>query len=229
VVESPDKEGTYFKDLLRKSDTAKREQILKAASPEMARSLSAQWVKQEADIARAEGEDVPELGEGGRLYTEQGVEDWKAAKTGLGYGDFIRSKEIAEFFHQNHLKLPDEDAEAFSQDVDYEDVKLKIIQQEGLDMHDFNIFDDRASRLWRKPWTDGIARELTSGDNRSTEELRDAVEQMIVNKRDKNPKSRTMQHPSHVASGNIRIDVDEDNEKEVLKDIRKNQDQYQED
>jgi hypothetical protein len=32
----------------------------------------------------------------------------------------------------------------WSDDVDYEDVKLKIIQQEGLDMHDFNIFDDRA-------------------------------------------------------------------------------------
>ena len=111
-----------------------------------------------------------------------------------------------------------------AKDVDLEDVKLKIIQQEGLEMHDFNIFDDRASLLWRKPWTDGIARELTSGDNRSTEELRDAVEQMIVNKRDNNPKIRTMQHPSHVASGNIRIDVDEDNEKAILKDIRKNQD-----
>ena len=99
-------------------------------------------MKQDADIAQAEGRKVPELGEGGRLYTEQGLKDWKAAKTGLGYGDFIRSKEIAQFFHENNLKLPDEDSPIWSGDVDYEDVKLKIIQQEGLDMHDFNIFDD---------------------------------------------------------------------------------------
>jgi hypothetical protein len=130
------------------------------------------WVKQDADIAQAEGRKVPELGSGGRLYTDSGLQEWKAAKSGLGYGDFIRSKEIAEFFHETKLKLPDEDSPVWDSNVDYEDVKLKIIQQEGLDMHDFNIFDDRASLLWRKPWTDGMARELTSGDNRSVEELR---------------------------------------------------------
>jgi len=128
--------------------------------------LRAQWVKQDAEIAQAEGRKIPQLGEGGRLYTDQGLQAWKAAKTQLGYGDFIRSQEIAEFFHQNKLKLPGEDSAVWSSDVDYEDVKLKIIQQEGLDMHDFNIFDDRAALLWRKPWTDGMARELTSGDNR---------------------------------------------------------------
>ena len=115
-------------------------------------------MKQDADIAQAEGRKVPELGEGGRLYTDSGIQEWKSAKTGLGYGDFMRSKEIAEFFHENNLKFPDEESPLWSGDVDYEDVKLKIIQQEGLDMHDFNIFDDRAWLLWRKPWADSMAR-----------------------------------------------------------------------
>jgi hypothetical protein len=55
------------------------------------------------------------------------------------------------------------DAPAYSPDLDYQDVKLKIVQQEGYDAHDFNLFDDRSSQLWRKPYVDGAVRELTSG------------------------------------------------------------------
>jgi hypothetical protein len=109
-------------------------------------SLSAQWVKQDADIARAEGRKLPELGADGRLYTDEAYQEWKGASTRLGYGDFVRSREIAEFFHENNLKLPDEDSALWSSDVDYEDVKLKIIQQEGLDLHDFHIFDTVQTR-----------------------------------------------------------------------------------
>jgi PAB1-binding protein PBP1 len=96
-------------------------------------------------------------------------------------------------------------------------------------MHDFNIFDDRAALLWRKPWTDGMARELTSGDNRSVDELREAVEKMILTKKDKNPRVRAAQHPAPQDQGTVRIDVEEDNEKEVLKDIKKNREYYEAD
>jgi hypothetical protein len=45
--------------------------------------------------------------------------------------------------------LPDQtDSAALSDNLDYQDVKLKIVQQEGYDEHDFNLFDDRASVLW---------------------------------------------------------------------------------
>jgi len=37
----------------------------------------------------------------------------------------------------------------YSPDLDYQDVKLKIVHQEGLDAHDFNLFDDPSSK--RKP------------------------------------------------------------------------------
>jgi len=67
--------------------------------------------------------------------------------------------EIAQFFHRTGFRLPDTDSEIWSDVIDYEDVKLKIIQQEGRDMHDFGIFEDRANLLWRKPWLGGAARE----------------------------------------------------------------------
>jgi hypothetical protein len=79
--------------------------------------------------------------------------------------------------------------------LDYQDVKLKIVQQEGYDAHDFNLFDDRSSELWRKPYVDGAVRELTAGDSRSQEQLRRAVEQMMLAAGNKNPDVRTTSLP----------------------------------
>jgi hypothetical protein len=62
------------------------------------------------------------------------------------------------------FKLPDPNSPVYDEALDYQDVKLKIIQQEGYDAHDFNLFDDRASLLWRKPYVDGAVRELTAGN-----------------------------------------------------------------
>ena len=67
--------------------------------------------------------------------------------------------------------------------MDYQDVKLKIVQQEGYDAHDFNLFDDRSSELWRKPYVDGAVRELTAGDSRSQEQLRRAVSGQVADPR----------------------------------------------
>jgi len=126
----------------------------------------------EARIAEAEGQEHKEIGEGGRLYNDADVEEYEKADTGLDYGNWLRSKEIADFFSRTGFALPEPGSEAFDEALDYQDVELKIIQQEGTMPHDFNIFDDRASLLWRKPYIDGAVRELTSGDDRSPDQLR---------------------------------------------------------
>jgi hypothetical protein len=74
----------------------------------------------------------------------------------------MRSSEIASFFFKHGFALPDQNDSAVLNDaLDYQDVTLKIVQQEGYDAHDFNLFDDRSSVLWRKPYIDGAVRELT--------------------------------------------------------------------
>jgi hypothetical protein len=97
----------------------------------------------------------------------------------LDLGDYLRSRSIARFFTRK-FSLPDSDSPAYDPNLDYQDVKLKIVQQEGYDAHDFNLFDDRSSQLWRKPYVDGAVRELTSGDSRSQEQIRQAIEQMMI-------------------------------------------------
>jgi hypothetical protein len=112
--------------------------------------------------------------------------------------------------------------------LDYQDVKLKIIQQEGYDAHDFNLFDDRASLLWRKPYVDGAVRELTAGNSgRSVEQLRRAVEQLMLASGNKNPNVRAIQSSSHRSRSNVRVDVDVDEQEALIRDMRRNPEKYQ--
>src|ERR1700712_3335488 len=178
----------YFKKFVQETDPEVRQKILDIVPDETRRVLQAQWAKTSERIREASGEAAEEIGSQGRLYTDDGKKEWQQAKTQLGYGDYLRSMEIAKFFSRTGFALPDADGSAVLDDnIDYEDVKLKIVQQEGYDEHDFNLFDDRASQLWRKPYVDGAVQELTSGDTRTVDQLRASVEQMMLAAGDRNP------------------------------------------
>ena len=117
--------------------------------------------------------------------------------------------------------MPDDDGSAALDDnLDYQDVKLKIVQQEGYDAHDFNLFDDRASQLWRKPYVEGAVQELTSGDNRSADELRLAVEQLMMAAGNQNPDVRLTGSSAPKSAGTVRVDAEIENEEDVLRDVR---------
>jgi hypothetical protein len=224
-----DHEAGFFRTFIHETDSKKRKRILEDVSPEMVRALTTQWVSKDAAIAKAEGKEVPTLGEGGRLFTKEGLDEYKKAKTQLDYGDFQRSKEIAGLFSRTGFRLPDEKSEVFDPNIDYQDLKLKIIQNEGYDAHDFSIFDDRASLLWRKPYLNGSARELTSGDDRSSEQLRSAVEKMMVNGRNKHPKVRAISHPAKQDNANVQVTVDSDQSDAIIKDAKRNPEKYRSD
>ncbi|MGA2674993.1 MAG: hypothetical protein ABSE99_17395 [Terracidiphilus sp.] len=104
--------------------------------------------------------------------------------------------------------------------LDYQDVKLKIVQQEGYDAHDFNLFDDRASQLWRKPYVEGAVEELTSGDNRSADQLRVAVEQMMLAAGNQNPDVRMTGSAAPRSGATVKVDAQIDNEEDVLRNMR---------
>jgi len=46
--------------------------------------------------------------------------------------------------------------------VDWKDIKAVLVQNEGADTHDFNIWDDRTNSLLRKPYIYGAVEGLTS-------------------------------------------------------------------
>ena len=98
---------------------------------------------------------------------------------------------------------------------------------EGYDTHDFNLFDDRASLLWRKPYVDGAVRELTAGNNgRSVEQLRRSVEQLMLAAGNLNPNVKAVQAPAHRSRSNVRVDVDVDEQEALIRDMRRNPEKY---
>ena len=223
----PNREARYFKKFVEETDPEVREKILGIVPDETRRALASQWAKTAEQIQEASGDTPEEIGSQGRLYNDEDVKAWKQAKTQLGFGDYLRSVEIARFFSRTGFALPDEDDSAALDDViDYQDVKLKIVQQEGYDEHDFNLFDDRASLLWRKPYIDGAVQELTSGNNRSQDELRGAVESMMMAAGNLNPDVRLTGSAAHKSSGAVRVDAQIDNEEDILRDMRRNPDKY---
>ena len=224
----PRREKLYFQAFLQETDPKKRQQILESVSPDLARALTAQWVKTDAIIARAAGREVPAIEQGGMLYTEKGLKEYEKAKTDLSYSNYIRSKEIAETFGKLGFNLPGPGSPIWSEGLDYEDVKLKIVQNEGYDYHDFNIYDDRAALLWRKPYVDGAVRELTSGGDQSTERIRQTVERIIMEGQDKNPGVVVSTQANRTAGSNVSMDIDEQGDKAVMQDIRRNPESYRE-
>lgn len=222
----PRREKLYFQAFLQETDPEKREQILQSVSPELYKALTAQWIKTDAMLARAAGRDVPEIQEGGILYTKEGLKEYDQASTDLSYSDYMRSKEIAGTFGKLGFDLPGPGSPLWSEGMDYEDVKLKIIQNEGYDYHDFNIYDDRAALLWRKPYVDGAVRELTTGNTPTTERLRQAAERIIIEGKDKNPSVVASSQASLSPGANISMNIDEQGDQEIMRDIRRNSDEY---
>lgn len=221
------RDNTYFQRFITESDPDERGKILASVPSDMARALSAQWAARESRIASNDGKITSELGEGGRLYSEEGLQEYEESETKLNYGDFQRSKEIAEFFASHNLNLPeDTSSPLYNPAIDYEDVKLKIVQQEGYDTHDFGLFDDRAALLWRKPYVDGAIRELTSPDNRSVEQIRRSVEEMILAAHDKNPQVIITSNSADTSRANVRIDISLDQQEKLLQDMRRNPEHY---
>jgi hypothetical protein len=99
----PARESHYFREFLSETDPDKRDKILDVVSPEMRRALSAQWTAQKARIAVAEGRDPGPVGEGGRQYDDESLAEYEGAKTDLDYANWLRSKEIADFFQNQVL------------------------------------------------------------------------------------------------------------------------------
>ena len=100
-----------------------------------------------------------------------------------------------------------------------------MLMNEGRDLHDFNLYDDRAAMVWRKPYLDGAIRELTSGNNRSVEDIRRTVESLMLAH---NTESKVVATGSrtNVPYNRVRMDLQEMPEEQVLKDMKRNPEDY---
>ena len=72
-----------------------------------------------------------------------------------------RLSQMTDYFQ--YKSVPRADWIGFNPAVDLEDVKLKYIENEGMDYHDFGIYPSRASYMPRKPFiNEGVVSELNN-------------------------------------------------------------------
>lgn len=215
-----DRDKKYFDDLLQETDPDKRAKILESVSPELARALAGQWEQARRQLQAArEGQDAEP--EESRFVTEE--DQKRAKKAGISASDVSRAREIAQFFSTRGIRLPSEDSAVYSPDLDYEDVKAKVLQWEGRDLHDFGIYQDREAMLWRKPYVDGAARELTAGEERDAEQLQRQIEKMMRNSKTRRVSKKSF---SDRDKQTVRMKVRVQPDQEIRQDIRHHAEEY---
>jgi hypothetical protein len=75
---------------------------------------------------------------------------YKEKEPGETYAEWSRRQELTDYFEQ--APLPQPDWIGWHPHVDLEDIKLKLVENLGLDMHDYNLWPSRRQTFARKPY-----------------------------------------------------------------------------
>jgi hypothetical protein len=173
----PRRDRDYFNEFV-KADTEERAQILRLV-PENERALMmARWqLKDAADIKKAIKKNLltdEEVEEGGRrlreLYSAKDTEGFPKNEElwaeyiatrwpGESYADWYRRVKLLEEELEGRT-LPGPDWVGWHPAVDLDDVKLKIVENEGKNMYDYDLWPDQQRRVARRPFIQQAAEAL---------------------------------------------------------------------
>lgn len=158
-------EARYALGFARESNIERREGILEAMPGYKSRMLSGQYAHREmralermaigGGISAEQSQRLQELQQlrqdEGFARTKKNLKAYsKHGAEGESFADYMRKAEMVDWLQNNDVPQPD--WIGFNPAVDTEDVKLKYLEAEGLDYHDFGIYPSRASYIHRKPY-----------------------------------------------------------------------------
>lgn len=135
----PHREKPYFEAFRQETDPRARSRILSMVSSDMQRALTGQWSQQFATT------------QGGSI----------SGKTNIGQAVQMARAQI----HRMGRQAPPAGWAGSDPAIDWDDIKAVLVQNEGTDTHDYNIWDDRTQSLLRKPYVYGAVAGLTSRRN----------------------------------------------------------------
>jgi len=179
----PRSERPYF-DAFANVDDPKLQAQIRSYVPEYTRPLyEAAWKKRRyaaiavQDSVSSNEEDVMDKIEGDRAAGGSVMSEsiWDAYQgyndaSGMGpnrYADFAKTAELNNYYRSEPLPGPDWIGNSPS--VSLDDVKLKVIQEESLNMHDFGLWENQSRSMDRKPYVDeAVSTMRTRGDVSNT-------------------------------------------------------------
>lgn len=163
----------YFDAFVAASSEAERDQIMNMLPKYEHHLLRARWnvdlIRQIYADRKVKGSLSPEQQEileqlekeraaEGQAVDAESIRAYKSYLRGAGeesiqdYADFQRERSLAEYFESK--PLPRADWVGWHPQADLEDIKLVNVQNAGLDMHDFNLWESREKTLPYKPYID---------------------------------------------------------------------------
>lgn len=191
----PRSERDYFKSFSEADTTEERARILELV-PENEKALYiARWklalrddlkAAQKAGLLSEKQEEEADAIISG-IYEEAGTEGFPSNKElmaeyfatkldGENYADWYRRTKLLAAYN-----LPSADWVGWHPSVDLEDIKLKVIQQQGEDMHDYDLWPSRAQALVNKPYIDQAAiAPIIEPEQLSESEMQGRIQQLLV-------------------------------------------------
>lgn len=197
----PRSERDYFGEFVGAKTAADRAEILSLVPTNLRRIYAAQWEQQYASVIQQALDNQSLSGdiasqaqseldafwnkretEGFPIDSELQSRYFREREGEEDYGDwFRRSVLIPETIGGEGIPGPD--WVGWHPGVDLEEVKLKVVKNEGLDIHDFNLWPSDELSAIRKPYLDDISEDLVStiiqNEGRSVPEVQAEVRKLL--------------------------------------------------
>jgi hypothetical protein len=175
----PYRDRPYFDAFAEETDPSKRRTIMGMVSPDMQKALVGQWTRDYNETVGVQAPMMPTTGNPVAAAAQAAADIKKA-----GY------------------EVPGPGWVGWQQGADLTDVQAIQIRSEGMESHDFNIWDDRLASLSRKPYLNGAYEHLCSRP------LRDAIP--ILSSNDSTGLAIASQHisPTRSANADVQFQVD---------------------
>jgi len=161
----PRRERDFFGEFVDARTEEERAQILQLIPENERRIYLSQWMRQEERAAYSKRNAKIETEEDDKIinmtarmrasegfsYPEGAEEQWLKETGGrIEFDEWIRERKAEEYFETH--SLPGADWLGWHPSVDLEDVKMLMVEQAGLDHHDFDLWGQRRRALARKPY-----------------------------------------------------------------------------
>jgi hypothetical protein len=232
----PRRERDYF-NKFTEADMAERSKIMEMIPENEKKLMESRWKLKDIDDTKKAikkgllSDEQVQKSETvlSQLYEEQKNEGmpknqelWVEYQTsrlqGESYPDWYRRTKLLEKKLAGK-GLPGRDWVGFHPAVDLEDIKLKIVQDDGKSMFDYDLWPDRMRAVARRPVVTQAAEELQESSKEDPQTLRGRINDIL------SAHGITANHVSLVAAASgeptINLDVQEDRTKANKKQIRR--------
>jgi hypothetical protein len=168
-----------------------------------------------AAFSKAEGAERDEIlgmvsPQMARIYQSQ----WNI-NDGRGRGIYRDDKTVTDEnvrYFSSH-RLPENDWTGWHPDVDIKDVQLKVVRNEGMNIHNFDLWESQERSMRRRPYVPDLGGDINQ-PNMNTEQIRRNIMAQLEMEGYENARVYISQTPARVSSTNLKVRMKRDRSKE---------------